>query len=132
MSLAADLALALDPVRVAERAGIVPDAWQARMLRSASPRLLLNCSRQSGKSTMTGILAVHTAVYDPESLVLLLSPTLRQSGELFRKALSVYRALGRPVPPESETALSLALENGSRIVSLPGEEGTIRGYSGVR
>src|SRR6185436_9527642 len=61
-----------------------------------------------------------------------LSPTLRQSGELFKKALSIYRDLGRPVPAESETALTLTLENGSRIVSLPGQEGTVRGYSGVR
>jgi hypothetical protein len=28
--------------------------------------------------------------------------------------------------------LQLTLANGSRIVSLPGEEGTVRGYSGVR
>jgi hypothetical protein len=36
------------------------------------------------------------------------------------------------VPAEAENALSLELENGSRIVSLPGKEGTIRGLSGVR
>jgi hypothetical protein len=70
-------------------------------------------------------------VYQPGSLVLLLSPTLRQSGELFKKCLGVYRALGKPVAAESETALTLGLENGSRIVSLPGREGTVRGYSGV-
>jgi hypothetical protein len=64
--------------------------------------------------------------------VLLVSPTLRQSGELFKKALAVYRTLGKPVEAESESALQLALENGSRIVSLPGKEDTVRGYSGVR
>jgi len=128
-SLAADLAMCLDPVLFSRQAGIEPDDWQAAVLRSTTPRLLLNCSRQSGKSTMTGVLSVHTAIYQPGSLIL--SPTLRQSGELFKKCLAVYRALGRPVPPESETALTLTLENGSRIVSLPGKEGTIRGYSGV-
>ena len=129
--LAADLALALDPAALAGAAGIVPDDWQARMLRSTAPRLLLNCSRQSGKSTTTACLAVHTAVYEPRALVLLLSPTLRQSGELFKKCLAVYRDLGRPVPAASETALTLTLGNGSRIVSLPGKDGSIRGYSGV-
>ena len=64
--------------------------------------------------------------------MLLLSPTLRQSGELFKKCTPVYGAIGRPVPPESETALQLMLENSSRIVSLPGKEGTIRGFSGVQ
>ena len=130
--LANDLALALDPVRLARAAGIEPDPWQAEVLRSPADRLLLNCCRQSGKSTTTGVLSVHTALYEAGALVLLLSPTLRQSSELFKKCAAVYRTLGRPVPPDSETALSLTLENGSRIVSLPGAEQTIRGYSGVR
>jgi hypothetical protein len=88
-SLASDLAMALDPVQFSIAAGIPPDPWQARVLRSTAPRLILNCSRQSGKSTTTGTLAVHTALYQPGSLILLLSPGQRQSGELFRKCLDV-------------------------------------------
>src|ERR671932_1709093 len=103
MGLALDLALALDPVLLARFAGIEADPWQRDVLRSTAPRMLLNCSRQSGKSTVVAILAVHTALYDPGALVLLLSPTLRQSGELFKKALGVYQALCRPVaPPQRE------------------------------
>ena len=131
-TLASDLARALDPVRFAEASGLAPDPWQARVLRSAAPRILLNCSRQSGKSTVAAALAVHTALYEPGSLVLLLSRAQRQSQELFRKCLAVYRALDRPLPPEAESALRLELESGSRIVSLPGKEETIRSYSGVR
>jgi hypothetical protein len=120
-----------DPVEFAATAGLPPDPWQADVLRSSSPRILLNCSRQSGKSTISSVLAVHKAVYRPHSLVLLLSPALRQSSELFKKCLATYRALGRPVQADSETALTVTLANGSRIISLPGKEGTIRGYSGV-
>jgi hypothetical protein len=130
--IAADLAAGLDPVVLAHRVGLDPDPWQADVLRSAAPRQLLNASRQSGKSTTVALLNVHTALYQPNSLCLMLSPTLRQSGELFKKALGFYRDLGRPVPAESETALTLTLANGSRIVSLPGQDGSIRGYSGVR
>jgi len=130
-ALAADLAMSLDPVRLSQAAGITPDAWQAQLLRSTSRRLLLNCSRQSGKSTTTGVLALHTALYDPGALVLLLSPGERQSGELFRKCLAVYRALGKPVPARSIGALHMELENGSRIVALPGKEETTRSFSGV-
>ncbi len=129
--LAKDLVLALDPVRLAQVVGIKPDPWQVRLLRSPARRILLNCCRQSGKSTMTALLAIHTSLYKPKSLVLLLSPTLRQSQELFRKVLAFYRILDRPVPPEAETRLSLELENGSRVVSLPGKETTIRGFSAV-
>jgi hypothetical protein len=64
--------------------------------------------------------------------VLLLSPSLRQSNELFRKVKGAYAALQRPVPAIEETAQALALENGSRIVSLPASPDTVRGFSGVR
>jgi hypothetical protein len=127
-----DLAMALDPVQLARGAGIEPDDWQGQLLRSVHPRILLNCSRQTGKSTIAAVLANHTAYYDDGAPILLLSPSLRQSQELFRKCLDVYRALDRPVPPEAESALRLELENGSRIISLPGKETTIRGLSGVR
>ncbi|MEM7481073.1 MAG: terminase family protein [Acidobacteriota bacterium] len=121
-----------DCIDLARGAGIEPDNWQAQVLKSTSPRILLNCSRQSGKSTVTALLAVHTALYEADALVLLLSPSLRQSQELFRKALGLYQTLDRPIPAESESALRLEVENGSRVVSLPGTSSTIRGYSGVR
>ena len=129
--LSHDLALALDPVVAGREAGLDPDDWQGRFLRSGARRILLNCARQSGKSTVTALLAAHTAIYQPESLVLLLSPTQRQSHELFRKAIAVHRALPASVPIEQESALRMELANGSRVISLPGKEATIRGFSGV-
>ena len=103
---------------------------QARSFSGASRQLLL-CCRQSGKSTTTATLALHTAFYEPGALILLLSPSLRQSQELFKKVQDVYRVLSNPAPLQAESALRLELANGSRIVSLPGTEGTVRGYSGV-
>jgi hypothetical protein len=131
VSLAEDLTLALDRVSFAKRLGLEPDPWQEDLLRSTSERMLLNCSRQSGKSTMTGVIALHRALYHPGSLILCLAPALRQSQELFGKVLGFYRDLGRPVSPQGERKLSLELENGSRIVTLPGSEKTIRGFSGT-
>lgn len=131
--LQTDLAMALDPARLFTVVnGARPDAWQARVLRSQSRRIILNCSRQSGKSTSTAALALHTALYEPGALILLLSRALRQSQELFRKVTAGYEALGRPVAPEAETRLQLELETGSRIIALPGTESTVRSYSGVR
>lgn len=126
-----DLALALDRVAFARALGIEPDPWQKVLLRSEAGRVLLNCCRQSGKSTTAGVLALHTALYRPGSLVLCLAPALRQSQELFGKVAGFYRDLGRPVAPQGERKLSLELENGSRIVTLPGSEKTIRGFSGA-
>lgn len=129
--LGSDLAMALDPVLFARAAGVEPDPWQADVLRSRHKRMLLNCSRQSGKSTTTALVALHQAIYVPDSLVLLLSPSLRQSAELFRKVSQSYAMLGASVPSTSETVLRLELENNSRILSLPATESTIRGFSAV-
>jgi hypothetical protein len=126
-----DLILAFDRVEFAKSLGLTPDPWQERLLRSTSPRVLLNCCRQSGKSTTSAIIAIHRALYFPGSLVLALAPALRQSQELFAKIAGFYKDLGRPVAPHGERKLSLDLENGSRILTLPGSEKTVRGFSGV-
>ncbi len=128
-----DVAMALDPAVLFETAlGSPPDPWQRDVLRTNAHRLLINNCRQSGKSTTVAALAVHTAVYTPHSLTLILSPGERQSKELLRKCVDIYHRLNRPVQAESENKLELELSNGSRIVALPANEGTIRGYSGVK
>jgi len=80
---------------------------------------------------MSAVLALHRALYHPGSLILCLAPALRQSQELFGKIAGFYKDLGRPVAAQGERRLSLELENGSRIVTLPGTERTVRGFSGV-
>lgn len=132
--LASDLAQALDPVIFAKKAlKFNPDPWQERALRWSGKRLLLNCSRQAGKSTTAAILALHRALFYPKSLILLVSPSLRQSSELFRKVQDLLKALPSEQQPElmEDNKLSLTMQNKSRIVSLPGSEGTIRGFSGA-
>jgi len=131
MTTALDLKFALDPSAWALALGFEPDPWQTGVLSSDAGRVLLNCSRQTGKSTTTALLALHTALYKPGTLALLLSPSLRQSSELFKKVAAFYRQLAEPVPTVTESALRLELANGSRVVSLPGQEQTVRGYSGV-
>lgn len=131
--VADDLASALDPVRLAVRAGITPDSWQADLLRIAQRDVLMLCSRQSGKSTVAALLAVHAALYRAPALVLMVAPALRQAQELYRVARGFYRALGTETVSEieEESALRLELANGSRIISLPGSEATVRSYARV-
>lgn len=127
------LALALDPSLILAAQGFKPDLWQREILLSQDREILLNCCRQSGKSTVTAALALHTALFEPNALILVLSPTQRQSHELFRKILDAYNALGRPVPTSQDamTLSKLELENGSRIIGLPGKEANVRSYSKV-
>src|SRR5262245_19402070 len=125
------LALALDPARLLVARGLPPDPWQRELLLAPDRQVLLNCSRQSGKSTVVAALALHTLLFTPKALVLLLSPSLRQSVEIFRKVIDGFDALGRPLRAVRRTTLQLELANGSRIVSLPGREHTLRSFSGV-
>lgn len=123
--------LRADPTTIMAAAGMSPDPWQEKLLRSDARRMLMLASRQSGKSSVAAALALQVALLRPHSPVLLLSPTLRQSGELFRKVTGLFSALKRPLGVIAESALRLELANGSRVVSLPGTEETVRGFSGV-
>jgi terminase large subunit-like protein len=156
-SLRLQAELLRDPTTVFRRAGMEADAWQREVLTSAADRILLVCSRQIGKSETAAALALLNAILYPPALVLIVSPTQRQSGELFRKVKRFYGALVRgeagrepwkPTPARvrrqteleqaagealvQESALQLEMANGSRIVALPGKEATIRSFSAVK
>ena len=127
-----DLRHALDPACFAREAlDFNPDPWQERALRWSGRRLLLNFCRQSGKSTTASILGLHRALFYPSSLVLLVSPSLRQSSELFRKVSDHLERLDLPPRKVEDNKLSATFANSSRIVSLPSTESTIRGFSGA-
>lgn len=128
--LAEDLALALDPFQLAVRAGLRPDPWQARVLRSEGRQQLLNACRQSGKSTTCAVRALHEAIYHPGSVTLVTAPSQRQAAELLRKVRQLLSRLSDLATiVEQESVLSIGLGNGSRVLALPGAEHTIRGYT---
>lgn len=127
-----DLLSADDPVALARRGGFAPYGYQVEALRSPSKQIILNWSRQAGKSTVTSFLPVHLAQYKAKSLTLLLGPGERQAELLLDKVYEALDVIGRDaIKTEVENVLELILENGSKIVALPGKDGTIRGYSGV-
>jgi cytochrome c-type biogenesis protein CcmE len=117
------------PVAFAISLGIEPDPWQVEVLASDHPRKILCCGRQTGKSTVAAILAIHKALTLPGSTVLVVAPGERQAKLLFSKALSLYRQAGYPLPAHSERRTGLELSNGSVIEALPAVERTTRGYS---
>jgi hypothetical protein len=125
--------LPADPLAFAAACGFPAlDPWQVEVLTGDWQRLLLNIARQVGKSSITALLALRTALHTPHTLVLALSPGERQSGELLGKCRDAYHALGQRGlvgTAEAEGALHLTLPNASRILALPGGEKGIRGFS---
>ncbi|MBZ5623313.1 MAG: terminase family protein [Acidobacteriia bacterium] len=116
---------------VREKLGFEPDGAQERVLVSGSVRGILNCTRQWGKSTIAAAKAVHQAYTGEESLTLVASPSGRQSAELVRKAEEFAKRLGIRTKGDGQNEISLEFANGARIVGLPENETTIRGFSSV-
>lgn len=131
-ALAGDLAASLDPVAFALRTGFDPERWQADLLRSPARRALALCARQVGKTTTTGIRVVHRSIFRPGSLSVIISPTQRQSNEMLLGVKGRFRAAANAPRFVRDSDTELALENGSRVLSLPGTEGTTRGYANVK
>ncbi len=131
MSLALDFVLGCDPALFARRLDFELDPWQRDALTASHKRAIWLASRQSGKSTIAALLALHTALYQPGSLTLLISASFRQSSELYRKVVDLLNRLAERPKLLEENKLSLTTATGSRIVSLPSSESTIRGFSGV-
>jgi hypothetical protein len=119
-----------NPLAFAERIGFSPDAWQSDVLLSDSKKLILNCSRQSGKSTTTAVLSSHKAIHKPDSLILIVCPSERQSGELLRKIKAVLSKTP-DVGFDRNSTLTVEMSNGSRILALPSSEANIRTFSAV-
>jgi Terminase large subunit, T4likevirus-type, N-terminal len=131
-ALVLDFARALDPTLIARDVGLDQlDAWQAKLIDDPPKRLLCCCGRQVGKSTAAAVCALNSVIYQAPATVVMVSPSQRQSVELFRTFHAMYSRLpGRPAA-QYETLQRLELENGSRVISLPGSERTVRGLASV-
>lgn len=118
-----------DAVLFARRIAFDPDEWQADVLVADEKRIILNCCRQSGKSSVTSILATHRAMFAKGSLTLVASPSERQSAETLRKIRENFQSL--PDAPDFDTDAVLKFEtaNGSRVIALPNAVKNLRGFS---
>lgn len=108
-----------------------PDEKQTFILSADHYRMIMNCTRQFGKSTVTAAKAVHHAWTRPGSLTLVVSPSERQSREFLRKAKGFVETLGVKPRGDGDNKISVQLPNGARIVGLPGKEAQIRCFSAV-
>src|SRR5258706_5078849 len=129
LTLGRDFARALDPCILARDCGIPPDTIQAELLTTTARKTLVCCCRQWGKSTITAIVALHEALYGAPAMVVVISPSQPQSTELFKKIHGFWEKLPGAPAAEQESLTRMELANGSRIISLPGSEKTVRGYS---
>jgi hypothetical protein len=115
--------------------GFRPDASQAAVLDSPARRVLLNCTRQWGKSTVGAAKAVYEAQRQNDRLILIVNPALRQSREFMRKVEGFANLLPNHRTAEfrkdRDHTSWLELPNHSRIVGLGSNADAARGFSAV-
>ena len=118
----------LSPVRYLWSLGFKPYLWQEEAMKPCE-RLILNCTRQAGKSTVISAKAVYRAKHFPKSLILLISPTERQSIELMKKIDDFMKSDPQQLGLKVDNTFEKEFWNKSRIVALPGSEKSVRGFS---
>jgi hypothetical protein len=118
-----------DPVALFQADGLTAYDWQREALTTDARRVILNITRQGGKSETGGAKGLHEALYTPNSEILFISPAGRQSANIYLRALSLFRAISAPMSTSKLSADEVRFSNGSRMVALPGNPDTIRGYS---
>lgn len=105
-----------------------PDPKQAEILDAPDPHLLLLCTRQFGKTTLTALKALHFALRHPATLTVVASPTARRSGEWILTLRRFLETLGLPLRRDGIHPFSAVLPNRSRLIGLPGCIHSNRGY----
>lgn len=116
---------------VREQLGMALDGKQMELLQAEGQHVLLCCSRQWGKSTVTAAKAVHVAMTEAGSRIVVASPSERQSDLFLEKAREMVKRLGMTPRGDGLHGRSLLFPNGSSLVALPGNERTVRGFSNV-
>ena len=118
-----------DAVGFARFAGIELEAWQKAVLRSDHKAKILLCGRRTGKSTLAAVTALYRALTTPGFNTIFVAPSLDQAQIPYLMAISMYRALGRPVPAISERRTGLELSNGSELRAMAAVDRSKRGFS---
>lgn len=117
----------LDPTYTFSQAyGFDPMAWQVPYLESSKNAVILK-GRQVGASTSAGAIAIRYCRHYSNFLAAIVSPSMKQSTEVKLKAKNGLIRLGEELVQDSQDTITL--DNGSRIISLPGSPKSVRGWS---
>ena len=106
--------------------------YQRRVILDKSKVKVLNFSRQIGKSWTAAFLAGLTCCRKRNALVIYLSTGLRAANEALKTCLKFcesIKVLSNGAIDYTSNASCITFSNGSRIMSLPGNPASCRGWS---
>jgi phage FluMu gp28-like protein len=109
-----------------------PYEYQARLLREEKKRIAVRWSRQAGKTTCIALRAITYAITHPNTLTLIVAPSLRQSMITRDRVEDFLTSMPREYRVgliEKMQRTTIHFTNGSRIVALPNSPQLLRGYT---
>jgi hypothetical protein len=107
-----------------------PFPYQEKLLSDQSKRIVSCWGRQCGKTTTVAVKAIHYTYTNPNTTVLVASPSLRQSTIMLNRIQELMEnsfILKQGVAKQTRTEIQLL--NNSIIVALPCSENLLRGYT---
>jgi hypothetical protein len=107
-----------------------PYPFQVTFLQDRTPRRLIVKARQIGMSQAVGLEASHKAAYTPDSTVLLVSRNEKLAANLLGYCYTAIETARDELPALTRQSQSeIEFANGSRIMSLPANRSTGRGFA---
>ena len=89
--------------------------------------ILALTARQVGKTTAAAWAIAHFMLFTPGGLCVIACPAQRQSAEAVRRVHDIFTKVGAKL--KVNNVYGLELENGSRVLALPGSDDSIRGLT---
>jgi Terminase large subunit, T4likevirus-type, N-terminal len=129
MNQVRELAYRVDPALwVHEALGVTPMPWQKTFLRAPqAASILVLTARQVGKTTTAAWAIAHGMLFAPGSLSVVACPSQRQSAEAVRRVREALVKAGAEIVRDN--VYEIELDNGSRVLALPGSDDSIRGLT---
>ncbi len=129
MSTLREAAYRIDPgLWVSKVLGVDPAPWQLEFLRApAGASIIALTARQVGKTTTASWAIAHYMLFSPGGLSVIACPAIRQSAEAVRRVREILVKVGGKLTTDNVYALEL--DNGSRVLALPGSDDSIRGLT---
>jgi Terminase large subunit, T4likevirus-type, N-terminal len=124
-----ELAYRIDPALwVREVLKIEPDDWQQQFLRAPrGAQIIALTARQVGKTTVAAWAIAHAMWFATAELNVIACPSQHQSAEAVRRVKAILVKVGARL--KTDNVYTLELDNGARVLALPGSDDSIRGLT---
>ena len=106
--------------------GSDPMPWQREFL-AETRNTVIRKGRQIGASTCVSVIAACVMRAEAGTSVVIVSPGIRQSTIIAEKTRSALLSLGERLDRDATNLIQL--DNGSRVMSLPGSRKSVRGWT---